>query len=266
MPIEAKLTRNTDDFTETLEFSTSGATGVRHYRINTDILDLAIYAQGLPKIGDAWSEALPTLCVNRIGPFVRLGGQDTSGDGDGGIIRVTVSYTTPTFGQQAADFSTWTEIRTSITSQNIIEPIARIQPQPEPGQGLVPILEGDGVDVNVGTLAVYVHTYKRKSDPGHIIPLTLVMDLLYPQCKLNIDAMTLPRLMRTNRGLNFRERELLFCGIESINDLGDHIEVVYHMEARADWVFVWQSTDTEGRLATTYEDQIYGAASFAGLW
>ena len=64
MPLTAEWIRDRDKFPWELVRASTGTTGLRTYLVNTDLIDKALTAPGLPAIDDPWDGIdYPDLCL-----------------------------------------------------------------------------------------------------------------------------------------------------------------------------------------------------------
>ena len=144
-----------------------GWSGVRHYKVNTEDIERAMSASGLPRRGERWSPALSSLRVVQRTPEY-VGGQDVSGTGVGGWVGVRVEYETPGFSGRilprdlggAGDYTemTW-EPRTARVYYD-----ARVEDDPV-AYG-VQIDNGRGVDKAFGVRVAIVHRFRPLDTPS----------------------------------------------------------------------------------------------------
>jgi hypothetical protein len=170
MTITAEWIRNKDEFPWELVRAATGTTGLRTYLVNTDLVDKALTAAGLPAIDDAWDGLdFADLTVVQVGPAKVLGGKDISGNGDGGWCAVPVRYATPTralavFPQPGLK---WTEIASGLEAFTGYFPLKR-KTGPDPNTPNIdvpgpyqPSNNDDSFPVKQTTYSTRVHVYLK---------------------------------------------------------------------------------------------------------
>lgn len=261
--MEARLIINKDECEESLQETASGWRGRRTWMVRTSNIVKAMRADGLPEIGDSWSDDMPNLRVVARGPTKLKGGWDEDSSGRLGTLFVPVDYETPQVGGRftpASENDVWTEVSTQVDTLRRQYPVERLEPA---GGDVTPILNGDGIDTQGLSVFLAVHAYFRGD---HDIPWDVMLRLGYPEVKVNDRPVTIPNIMHTGRSRRFDAGQLLFLGPQSMEVTGDFLAVTWNLRAAANFELIWQSEDDRGRAARRYRDRIYERESFSGLW
>lgn len=272
MALLAELIRNRDEFPWEVTRSTTGMTGLRTYMVNTDLVDKALTATGLPGIDEPWDANLyPDLKVVQVGPAKVLGGYDATGDGSGGWCAVPVRYATPN-GQLAVfpqPGTKWTEISAGIEAYTGYFPLKRkTGPNPDTpnvdvSPPFAPSNNGDGFPVKQATYAARVHAYY---EPDHVYDAARLITLSRP-CKTNNAVLRLPRIMGYPQLEWVMKRgQVLYLTHEVVRD-GPAMRITHHLEVSNDFLFRWQYQDAKGQaVGGVVFDQVYDEADLGGLW
>jgi len=272
MTITAEWIRNKDEFPWELVRASTGTTGLRTYLVNTDLVDKALTAAGLPAIDDAWDGLdFADLTVVQVGPAKVLGGKDISGNGDGGWCAVPVRYATPTralavFPQPGLK---WTEIASGLEAFTGYFPLKR-KTGPDPNTPNIdvpgpyqPSNNGDGFPVKQATYSARVHVYL---EPDASYDAEALIALSRP-CKVNDAPLTLPRIMGFPQlRWTLARGQVLYLTHEVVRD-GPAMRITHHLEISNDFLFRWQYQDSKGRaVGGVVFDQVYQEANMSGLW
>lgn len=264
--------RDNDLFREELWETADGFFGMRTYRVRTDIVELALAKDKIPKIGSSWSDSSPELkacVVVKRGPARRLGGKDEHADygeagGRCGWSAVPVEYATPGEGsfRIAPDWRSWTELTTQQDTATIYYPISRTSNYNE--APLTPIRNGDGATVTVGRLSVKVTAFY---DPAFLLPLARWIALMRPS-KVNADVLRLPRIYGTTSYFDIPPRSAKYMGFSDPAIEQQHLRVEHHFELAETWDEIWQPENAKGEAlpGKIITDTIYEAADMSGLW
>ena len=261
--MEARLIINKDEAEEVLQETSAGWRGTRTWLVNTSNTTKAMRADGLPELGDPWSDDMPDLKVVRRGPTRSKGGWDDEVSGRVGTIYVPVEYETPRLSGRftpASEADVWTEVSVQVDTLRRQYPVERLSPG---GGEITPILNGDGIDTQGLSIFLNVHSFWRADRD---IPWDIMLRLGYPECKTNDRPVTVPNIMHSGRSRVFDVGQLLFLGPQSMEQVGEFLEIVWNIRAAANFEFLWQSEDDKGNAAQQYRDRIYERDSFAGLW
>lgn len=282
MAIQAVPVRNSSGY----EWGVTRAdpiTGVQNYKVNTDLEEIAVFAPGLPQIGDPWEATgdLADLFCVQVGPAVRLGGKDTTGNGDGGHCRVPVlfeglsgsSFNIPQDGRR------WTELRLITGTKTVKFPLRRWRVENVPGVlppppaysspeysgPLDPIENGDGCSVVATGIEARVHRYYSL---GVQLDFSKSLQLSTPRPRVNAAQLSLPRINGFSNTWDLGPRQALYVGVEPPSVDGRFVKVTHVLQLADDWRFVWQPKRREGDVirGLTYFDETYEAGDFDGLW
>lgn len=282
MAITATPVRNKDGCEWGVTITDAGLAGIRHYHVNTDLEELAVFADGLPRVGDAWGDAdLASLYCTRIGPAIRLGGKDLTGLGDGGWCRVPVEYASPTGSSFniPSDGRKWTELRLITGSKTIKFPLRRwrvehaagVMPNPpaydsaEYSGPIDPIEGGDGCSIVATGIEARVHRYYRL---GVEYDFNRSVQLTTPRPHVNRDPIILPRINGFANEWTVGERQALYVGAEPPSVDGLYVKITHVLQLADDWRFIWQPKRREGDVirTLTHFDETYDGADFSNLW
>lgn len=263
-PIVATLIVDNREWRESLSRTAEGMQGIRHYKVNTDIAELAIDAIGLPQPGEKWSSKFPTLFVTRNGGVERLGGRDALGDGSAGWSRIPVEYSTPSGRGSIAPSGpgdSWTEIQVGTESEQIKAVLAGDTDSID--RTMPPINDGQGLSVSVGVFGIRVRTFQRPGDPIDMQRLTDLCEV----SKINLNPVTLPPLYKTGTRLQLAKGQIRYISPE-FNVIGDLMEVTHNMIiARRAGTVRWSEMDTSGRpTGRVLEGRVLMYRDFTGLW
>lgn len=272
MPLLAELIRNRDEFPWEVMRSSTGTTGLRTFRVNTDLVDKALTATGLPALDDPWDSIdYPDLKVVQVGPAKVLGGYDPTGDGAGGWCAVPVRYATP--NGQLAVFPQpglkWTEIQAGVEAYTGYFPLKRKTgptpdvPNIDVSGALGPSNNGDGFPVKQATYSARVHTFW---EPDHVYDAARLVRLSRP-CKVSNGVIRLPRVMGYQQlEWVLAPGQVLYLTHEVARD-GPAMRITHHLEISQDFLFRWQYQDAKGRaVGGVVFDQVYEEADLGGLW
>ena len=272
MPLTAEWIRDRDKFPWELVRASTGTTGLRTYLVNTDLIDKALTAPGLPAIDDPWDGIdYPDLTVVQVVPAAVLGGKDTTGDGAGGWCAVPVRYATPS--RQLAVFPQpgikWTEVSSGVEAFTGYFPLKRQTgpdgntPNVVVGGPFAPSNNGDGFPVKQATYSARVHVYM---EPNASYDAATLIALSRP-CKVNNGVVRLPRIMGYQQ-LNWTltRGQVLYLTHEVARD-GPAMRITHHLEISNDFLYRWQYQDAKGRaVGGVVFDQVYEEADLSGLW
>lgn len=252
------------EWRESLARTGEGMQGIRHYKINTDIAELAIDAIGLPQPGDKWSSKFPTLFATRTGGVERLGGKDELGNGEKGWSRIPVEYSTPSARGTIAPSGpgdSWTEMQIGTDSEQIKVVLAGDSDNINPN--VPPVNDGQGISVSTGVFGVRVRTFQRPSDPIDMQRLTDLAEV----CKINLNPVTLPPLYKTGTRLSLAKGQIRYV-VPEFNVVGDLMEITHHMIiARVAGFVTWSEMDTSGRpTGRRFTERVLKYRDFNGLW
>lgn len=261
-----------EQFRESCAITAAGMSGVRNYLVNTDIVDRAIFAPGLPAMFHSWSNAndLTRACkVCKIGEAERLGGKDTSGEGAAGSCRVPVYYDTPgargsiviPVPERVGD--AWTEMRNGtenalaiygLTNDGSVDPTRQIN-------------NGEGFSIEFGTLEYLVHVFYDLDGRGvgGGIDTDKLDELTYPS-KVNKEDLIFPAFYRTTHRpkkkagtVRYRSYEIQQCGL--------FLEVIHHLEIRSSFLYTYEVMDARGLpVGQSTFAQVYAEEDLSGLW
>lgn len=257
-----------------IEISARGVKGKRVYRVNSGLIDVAVFGNGsgrpigLPAKGDAWNVALvPYLAVVGFRPK-RQGGENTDlSNITGGWTLVEVIYETPSWGGGApppAPGTKFTKIETSVTTTQALYAI-------DPATGEVPpgskqINGGAGTPRDTGLLGYSVYVALSKTQFANL-NISTILDLHQSQA-VNSNAVDLPPFLSSSSFHSFAIGQLRFTGFEVMDpdEDGDRY-VVYHLKAAKDHLVPWVKEGPDGdSVGTKQLSHIYPRKSFAGLW
>lgn len=271
MAITASWVRDRDRFPWWVRMREGRYTGLRTFLVNTDLVDLALMAEGLPKYGSAWSSDYPTLAVLEYGDVEVLGGRDTTGEGAAGWCKVPVLYSDPEPGRfVAADPRlAYTEIQASTQQVTVRMPRRRFNSPdgetvgPEVVGPLDQINGGDGAAVLVGELTVAVTTWIHQ---GQAYDFGRLARLMTP-CKVNDAAITLPPFVGTTTRWTLSPGMAMYVGFRNPEVDQGYVKIVHVLQVARDFLVRWQREDARGRaLPGIMLDEVYAAADFGGLW
>ena len=271
MTITATWVRDKDKFPWRIRMRENRFEGERHYYVNTDLIDLALTAEGLPKYGTPWSTDFPALTVRAYGDPEVLGGKDTSGEGAAGHCKVPVYYSEPDPGRfvQADPRTAYTEIETATEQVYVKLPRRRFlsadgeTPGAEETGPPDLINGGDGAPLLVGVVNVSVTTWYPQQDPPDFARFT---GLMRP-CKVNAAPISLPRFLGTVVRWNLQAGQLLYLGFDRPELDQNYLRVVHRLQASRDFLYRWQREDAKGRaFGGIVLDEIYPPGDLSGLW
>ncbi len=273
MTIEATWTRDKDECPWHLRLRRGSWEGLRTYIVNTDLVELALKAQGLPAVGEPWSADYPDLLVEGL-DWSHWGGSDPTGTGTGGWSKVAVTYAQPRASgsfRQAALGRAYTEI--SVSPQTVLRrwPLARLgadasgeYPLPGSDPGTTALINGgQGAPVLVGVWTARVTTWKP-------VDASLDLDravLLSTPAHTNEDAVTLPPIYGTRTRILAPPGTLLYVGIDQPRIEQGLLQVTHTMQMARHFWYPWMRENSRGEaFPPLIFDQVYAAAPFAGLW
>jgi hypothetical protein len=244
-----------DDFAEELVKTATGMRGVRYYKCNTRIRELAFEANGLPLLGDSWSARHPELRATQYENPVYVGGKVNATNEDGHCF-VPVVYTTG----EPVDGDVWTEIGGSIETFQRYFPI-------NPTASEAPIANGDGVSVEVGLATLTVVKLYKPDERETLGPLIQRMYELKFLQAVSEEGMSLPPLRFTEISINVEAGMLRFHDF-SVNTEAGLVEVRITMKVAPDHDFRWQPVIGDGTASNSPPQVavVYERRSFAGLW
>lgn len=273
MAITASWVRDRDKFPWFLRARGGVYEGQRSYVVNTDHVEKALKAPGLPARGEPWSADFPNLTAQDF-DWEHLGGADATGDGDGGWSRVTVRYAEP---QQSGDFrlaslnKAFTEI--SVSSQTVLrrDTLERFAmdasgERPDPTRSIdsdVLINGGQGTPVQVGVWTARV-TMWRTID--FAFDFARSVELSTP-AHLNAAAVRLPPIYGTATSITMPRGSLLYLGVDQPRVEQGFLAITHTMQMARHWLYVWMRENAKGEaIQPLIGDRVYEYASFSGLW
>jgi len=243
---------------ESLELTDEGARGHRHYRVDTRRLDAMVTADGLPRVGDRWSDDLPLLAVRSIAPVWRAG-VESEGNGNG-VVRV--DYATPSLGsgESEPDGSAFTRMGTSVVVATVFEGVL------EDGTPSGQAIEG-GAPREAGMLtARVVATFPAAEIDARIAGWVSLVG------SLNDAPVALPRVARTQRSVTLAAGQLLYQGFDEPELIAgggagtDRVRVTQRLRVAEDFIFRKAVVDDRGVVVRTDEATLYPRRAFVGLW
>lgn len=273
MPITADQPRDDDLFPEQLRLTKDGYFGLKTFRVVTDVIEKAILAGGLPKIGEPWNEQDPELkacvCVE-VGTPRRLGGRDSDQDGGDaggrvGWMAVPCTYATPnpTTFVVAERGKSYTEFDNGEDTDTVYKELERVELLGVPLVQGAPINNGDGAQRSKSRLSARITSWY---DMNYALPISLFVTLSNPSC-VNDAPIELPRIFGTNRPLPFTRGQVLYKGWDEIGPDQGLLKVVQRVELAADWHVRWVPEDSQGNARNgRVTSRIYEYANFTGLW
>lgn len=273
MAIEARWLRDPEKFPWFLRVRAGVYEGQRSYLVNTDHVEKALKAAGLPARGDPWSADFPSLTAQDF-DWQHLGGADPTGDGDGGASRVTVRYSEP---RSAGSFRTaavnkaFTEI--SVSAQTVLrrETLERFAmtasgEDPDPSRSVdsdVLINGGQGTPVQVGVWTARV-TVWRKVD--YVFDFNGAVRLSTP-AHLNDAPVRLPPIYGTSTSIVMPRGSVLYLGVDQPSIEQGLLRITHTVQLARHWLYVWMRENTKGEaIPPLIGDRVYEYASFHGLW
>lgn len=283
--------RHEPEHPESITRRRDGLRGRRWYEVNTGDPAQAVFAMGLPKIGDPWQQNntdLASLVAVQIGePDVWC---HIRGESDRqGVTYVPVEYETPTFSSgQQPDPPPEANLRHTVYSYSTgaitvhkglsMSPDERalalaIPFGPQSGtileadeSGAYLIANGNGASKSIGQIVATVHGYRRIDRPFD----EAAIEDLFTDPAVNADRVTLPSSYGAGRDRTFNAGKLLASGVK--------IEVVeastgrlWHLELTLgiafNWFEYWANVNQDGQPQgeRVFASKKYRSANFAPI-
>lgn len=274
MPIEAKEFRDTvNGKAGYLKRARAGFEALRYFQVNSDLEHVALFAPGLPKIGDPYSqdEELRLCVVTDIGPTERMGGMDRGDGTGGGLTYVPVRYQSlSSVGgggneppRPQAHLDTWCTVRTSLETQPITLPVDE---DDVPDEAAAQIMNGEGT-TRPAVVCDYLVSVAYDERRG--VPDLDRFDALGDPCHTNRGAVTFPPILRTDLRRTKAPGECLYKGYEMAQD-GDLLVVTHTIAVRSrgelSWKFTWELKDDRGEVTAIMESRLVPSADWTGLF
>lgn len=273
--IEAVWTRDSEHPSH-LQQTDRGYSGMRWYRVNTDIEADAINAGGLPKVGDSWdgSTQLVDCIVTSVGPTTRAGGSDSGSRGDGGWSWIPVYYGPVQYGggfgggvRPRGHLDAWTEVRSSLESSPIM--FGTQFDSDERDVVDLPIRNGEGTTRLIGVLELVVRVMYNTQIS--VPQFSLFNSLMRPALHVNREPITTPFLYRTRARYEIPAYCALYKGYQSSQN-NQYLEIAHTIEIAQtpEELYVrWEPVDAKGQPLpgqSSRTARIYSSRSFAGLF
>lgn len=226
-----------------------GTTAERHYLINTGDVAEALSADGLPRVGDAFSVAFPTLVVTSIQIHYR----------EGELCEAAVNYTTPQPGRfqpvPLGPDDAYTEVQLESSSVRALFDV----------EGTVePIANGEGAQVQTNEIRFIVHafyTHATMPDLGRLI------DLSTPNHLNDADVLLPPFASRDGPRWLLLRGQARYAGFVPTLIGNGLVEVTHHIVGASTHDYLWSPVDAQGMATgSPIASRIYNEGSFAGLW
>jgi len=229
-------------------------TAVKHYRVNTRRLVVALAAPGLPAAGSAFDVSVPR-CIARSFSPVRRGGVD-NGLGEDAFTIVRVDFSDQANqGRFVTHGSKFTQFEPSVQSVQAIFGAGD-------SAGTKPIAGGEGVAKDVGTVAAKIHTYARDA-AGVTLPRLIQLQSLQA---VNEAAILLPPIYSDGTTWAIQPKQARYHSYELDFDQG-LVRLTHTLLLAEDHKARWRDEDDKGNaIGPIQEREIYEARSFAGLW
>lgn len=244
------------EFGPVLEDSADGMSGVRHYHVNTHDEYEALFATGVPRKDDSWSQDLPRLtCRRRTTEYI--GGTNDSASGVGGWHRVRCEYSDyidlrplPNVGQ------TYTEVLSRTSSVTIVRDVR---------PGLLfnsPIENGKGTQRDIGGTVARITSF-----PGQWSADNILRSIEYQARQyVNSNSLLLPPVLRSGLRIALTPRQARYTDYEVTTEAG-LLKIVHTLILAPDaGSWFWWTVGPEGTAVSQQESWIYEERTFAGLW
>lgn len=263
---------------EKIRRSARGDSGERWYKVEGvyDIAEIGndeVQINGLPGIGDSWSEIEKELICTEIDPeWWAFPKEDASTGGSvGGVVKVRVTYGNddPAGGgtivpppKPKNETTKWSSYTTSLRGQQILYgyiPDGPINP--------TPINNGSGTTIEIGVVNIEVVVHYK---PEYELQIGPLLELANPP-KVNENDVELPPLWGAAIKLKFRPGELLYLGHQAemveTSEGKKVLQVRHQLQAAKDFLYRWQKNDANGKATSTViAVNPYLKDRFEGLW
>lgn len=226
-----------------LQRSQEGLAGVRHYKVDSTVIEDVLDAAGLPRIGDPWSPQLPLVAARFISRV-----QTTLSHS---IVKV--DYSSPRASLFDPGGQSHTELLVGTVGATVF-------------QGALPSGEPDGVHIeggapkDVGTLEVRVSAY---FDTTELLPLAGWLSLVG---YLNANVISLPRVGFTGTQFTMQPDQALYLGFEGPTQQGSRVVVNHRLRLSPSFDFLEARVNDRNQVIETRVRRIYGRRLFTGLW
>jgi hypothetical protein len=258
-----------------LELGEAGDRARRTYWVDTHNEEAAAEAQGLPRVGDAWSATRLDLVAERV--TVRyVAGTDDPVSGRGGLCEAVVEYRSVTWGGVAprprANLR-YTEVDVGVATEEIRWDTRTVDPTfvgpPAPGSPAYPIANGQGCMREVNVYSVRVVTFWRPAELNDA-SLAGLIDIGQTQ---NENRVVLPPLHGLNGAARIavevgEGRYRAFRTQPAAGPRGEPLVQLTHEIALApthDWI--WRVQLADGAAGPVVQSQRYRSATWpAGMF
>ncbi len=240
--------------------SDTGTQARETWRVNTHKEDEALFAAGLPVIGQVFSIYYPSCkCVRRRSKY--RGGRNNPALGVNGVTLVEIEYSTPGGGgtlPTPSDGQKWTTLGWSSSSQTVRYDI-RGAPFDQP------IDNGNGASKEIGIIEAEMVSYRT---PASFNPYALMPW----KDKVNSDAIVIPNLWNSGVGLAVPVGGARYRGFGTPTIENNLLRVVHRFVLADGGIvglgghdLIWGLENKFGRVIASVPTQVYARVAFAGM-
>ena len=227
----------------TLVETTNGWRGKKYFRIDTDNLEMAHQADGLPRKGEPWSSTRTDIRVVSIDPRPERAG--------GPWMIAEIIYENDVGQVPEADLVTTTKIVQSSTTATISYDLNKVDITTK-NRGVSKLL----------TVILFEVTQYFEQMPD-LLPYRLLTD----EPKVNENSVVLNNIMGSGQTMQVAEQELLYAGF-TVDRVGDVFAIVSTLQWRRDWKVIKPKVNAAGEIIgddsfTTHE--IYELGNFGSV-